>query len=75
MTKHHAKLDKLVEFEGFDSIDEMLEAYLFESIGPAICMEDGCEYTAELEHDQDQGWCEFCEKPSMKSAYILAEVI
>lgn len=75
MTKNHAKLDKLAEYEGFDSIDEMLEAYLFDSVCPSICMENGCDYTADLEHDQDRGWCEACEKPSMKSAYILAGVI
>jgi hypothetical protein len=75
MTKSHAKLDLLAEYEGFDNIDDMLERAVFDGVCPAICMEDGCDYTADLEPEQDKGWCECCEKPSMKSALILAGVI
>lgn len=75
MTKYHAKLDKLAEYEGFDDVYDMLEAAAFDSISPAICMSPDCDYTADLEPDQDKGWCEMCEKPSMKSCLVIAGMI
>jgi hypothetical protein len=38
-------------------------------------MNEGCEYTAEMEPDQDRGWCEVCETNSMASALVLAGII
>lgn len=75
MTKYHAKLDKLAEYEGFDDVMDLLEAAAFDSVCPAICMEQDCDHTADLEPDQDKGWCGCCEKQSMKSALIIAGVM
>ena len=47
-----AKLDQLVESEGFDSLDDLIAATISDSVSPAICMNEGCDYTAEMEPDQ-----------------------
>lgn len=66
------KLEKLAEIYGTD-VMTMLEEATFDSIAPAICM--NCDYTEDMEPDQDQGWCPECEQNSMKSCLILAGVI
>jgi hypothetical protein len=73
--RQRLKLDKLVEIEGFPSLQDLLEATITDSVSPAICMNDGCSYTAEMEGDQDRGWCEECRTNSMKSALVLAGII
>ena len=69
------KLDKLIEIEGFPNLEALLEACVADSVSPAICMNEGCDYTAEMEPDQDRGWCEECGTGSMKSALVLAGFI
>jgi hypothetical protein len=69
------KLAKLLEIEGYENIAEMAEAILSDSVSPAICMNEGCDYTAEMEPDQDRGWCDECGTNSMKSALVLAGLI
>jgi hypothetical protein len=73
--KQRLKLEELVESEGFASIEDLLAATITDSVSPAICMNDGCSYTAEMEPDQDRGWCEECSTNSMKSALVLAGII
>ena len=46
------KLAKLIEIEGYDSIDELMEAVFSDSVSPAICMNEGCDFTCEMEPDQ-----------------------
>ena len=69
------KLQKLVAIEGFDNDISLFEAAVSDSVCPAICMNDGCDYTAEMEPDQDRGWCEACGTNSMKSALVLGGLI
>lgn len=71
----HQKLSTLVEIEGYESFEEMAEAIFTDSVSPAICQNAGCNYTCEMEPDQDRGWCEECSANSMASALILAGVI
>ena len=73
--KQRLKLDKLIEIEGFPNVEALLEATITDSVSPAICMNDGCSYSAEMEPDQDRGWCEECGTNSMKSALVLAGII
>ena len=73
--KRRAKLDQLVESEGFDSLDDLLAATISDSVSPAICLNDGCDYTTEMEPDQDRGWCEACGTNTVASALILAGII
>ena len=70
-----SKLDELVESEGYDSLDGLLEAVITDSVCPSICMNDGCSYICEMEPDQDAGWCEACGTNSVKSALILAGLV
>ena len=69
------KLATLCNIEGYTSLDELLEACALDSVSPAICMSEGCDYSCEMEPDQDQGWCEVCSTNTMKSALILMGVI
>lgn len=70
-----SKLDQLTKDWGYDDYIELLEEYSIDSICPAICMNEGCNYSTEMEPDQDQGWCENCNTNTVKSAMILAGVI
>jgi hypothetical protein len=69
------KLQKLIEIEGFKDETSLFEAVITDSVCPAICINDGCDYTAEMEPDQRRGWCEVCGTNSMKSALVLAGLI
>lgn len=70
-----SKLDALIKSEGYPSLTELLAAVITDSVCPAICMNDGCSYTCEMEGDQDRGYCEECHTNSMKSALVLAGVV
>jgi len=68
-------IQQLVEIEGFDNDMEMFEAYMTDSVCPGICVTPGCGYSCETEPDQTEGWCEECQKGTVKSAMILAGII
>jgi hypothetical protein len=72
------KLTKLVELEGFESETALFEAVISDSVCPAICCnpeKPECDYTAEMEPDQDRGWCEMCERDTLVSALVLGGLI
>ena len=73
--QRQAKLDTLIEAEGFPDQASILEAFITDSVAPAICMNDGCDYTTEMEQDQDRGWCEQCNTGTVVSLFILANMI
>lgn len=56
LSKHarRAKLAKLAVLEGME-VEDLLSAAVHDSVSPAICVNDGCDYTAEMEPDQDAG--------------------
>jgi len=70
-----AKLMVLCDLEGFRSLDDLLQAAATDSVCPAICMTEGCNYTTEMEPDQDRGYCEVCGGNTMASALVLAGLI
>ena len=70
-----AKLAKLIEIDGFDSIEELMEAVFSDAVSPAICLNEGCDYTCEMEPDQDAGYCEECHTNTMTAAPVLAGLI
>jgi Integrase core domain len=49
------KLMKLCELEGYKRLYDLLKACTADSVCPAICMTEGCDYTTEMEPDQDAG--------------------
>ena len=73
--KRRAKLEQLVDSEGYDSLDDLIAATISDSVSPAICLNDGCDYTDEMEPDQREGWCEACGTNTVASALILAGII
>lgn len=74
MSDPSQKLKKLIEVEGYDDDAALIADAALGSVSPAICMNVGCDYTAEMEPDQDRGWCEACGSNSMKSALVLAGI-
>jgi hypothetical protein len=70
------KLAKLAEIEGKE-VDTLLEDSILESVVPGICCnpDEECDYSCEVEPDQDKGWCENCRKNTVKSVLILVGLI
>jgi hypothetical protein len=56
-------------------LGQRAQAILSDSVSPAICMNEDCDFTCEMEPDQDAGYCEECRTNSMHSALILAGLI
>ena len=71
----HPKLADLAALEGFAEPIDLVEAYATDSIVPAICTKRHCDASADLEPDQDRGFCETCGTHTMQSALILAGMI
>ena len=69
------KLMKLCEMEGFRTLDQLLQQAAGDSVCLAICMTEGCDYTTEMEPDQDEGYCEACGGNTVVSALVLAGLI
>jgi hypothetical protein len=69
------KLMKLCEIEGFEIVEDVLFLSITDSVCPAICMTEGCDYTTEMEPDQDRGFCEMCGGQTVASALVLAGLI
>jgi histidinol-phosphate/aromatic aminotransferase/cobyric acid decarboxylase-like protein len=73
-----AKLAKLVELEGFEDENGLFAAAIADSVSTAICCNPAnpdCNYTAEMEPDQDRGWCEGCERGTLVSGLVLGGII
>ena len=75
LSQKAAKLMKLCDAEGFTCVDDLLAASVTDSICPSICMTEGCDYTTEMEPDQDAGYCEACGGNTVTSALVLAGLI
>ena len=69
------KLAKLLTAEGYETLEQMALAVLSDAVSPAICIEPDCDYTTEMEPDQDQGYCEACGGNTVVSALVLAGII
>ena len=65
-------LQELLDEWGVD-METMMRDSIMDGVAPAICT--NCGYTTEMEPDQDRGWCESCEKNTVKSGLILAGMI
>ena len=59
----------------FESVEALLQAVIGDSVSPAICMNEDCDFTCEMEPDQDRGYCEECHTNTMKAAPVLAGLI
>jgi hypothetical protein len=65
-------LRKLADAEGFPSVEDLIGAFVFDSVSPAICTD--CELTCEMEPDQTQGYCEACGANTVVAAPILGGI-
>ena len=65
----------LCDIEGFENVEDVLFSSITDSVCPAICMTEGCDYTANMEPDQEEGYCEMCGGNTVVSALILAGLI
>lgn len=70
-----SKLNKLANDWGYTFPEDMMEDYVYDSLHPAICMNKECDYSTEMEPDQDQGWCENCETNTVVSAGMLMGIV
>jgi len=75
LTEKAKKLMRLCEVEGYINPYDLLEAVAGRSVCPAICMTEGCDYTAEMEPDQAEGYCECCGSNTVTSALVIAGFI
>lgn len=75
LTTKAQKLMRLCESAGYDNAYDLLQAVASDSVCPAICMTEGCDYTADMEPDQDEGYCESCGGNTVMSALRLAGFI
>lgn len=75
LSQKGAKLMKLCDQRGFEHLDDLLLAALLNSACPAICMTEGCDHMAEMEPDQNQGFCDACGGNTVVSALVLADLI
>ena len=69
------KLQQLATDYGFASTFDMLESAMFDSVCPAICTSEDCNYTCDMEPDQRNGYCEACGNNSVVSCLVLAGII
>jgi hypothetical protein len=58
-----------------EPLERLLKNASWDSVVPAICMREGCDYTTEYEPDQDSGWCEECGEQTVVSILRLAGVV
>lgn len=68
------KLKALAKEEG-RSITELLKEGTYDSICMGICTNPDCNYTTQVEPDQDKGYCEVCNTQSVSSCLVLAGII
>jgi hypothetical protein len=71
---NQSKLAMLAVMEGL-TVEEMLAEATFDSVAKGICSDPMCNYTNEVEPDQDKGYCEKCGGQTVKSCLVLAGMI
>lgn len=75
LTEKTRKLLKVIATSGFHHLEDLVKAKITDTAAPAICMMEGCDHVADMEKDQDEGFCEVCGGTTMTSAFVLGGVI
>jgi hypothetical protein len=73
--KRLEKLYQLIKSEWYDSLEEFLQDIAHATVVPGICLTEKCDYTTEVEPDQERGWCECCYDNTVASALVLAGIV
>jgi hypothetical protein len=68
------KAEQLESVVGED-IMTLAERATFDSVATGICMNEGCDYTTEVEPDASEGHCEECRTPTVMSCLVLLGII
>ena len=66
---------KIMRIRALTRLDDLLSASICDSVCPAICMTEGCDYTTEMEPDPEEGYCEACGGNTVVSALVLSGLI
>lgn len=69
------KLEVLAVAEGYPTSYDLIEERGLDSAVPGICMNEGCDYTTEVEPDQSHGYCERCKTTTVQSCGVLVGII
>lgn len=69
------KIETLVRNSGYETQEEFVEAYMYDSLVPGICTNPTCDEIYDYEPDQDAGYCECCGTNTVKSGYILIGIM
>ncbi len=72
--QNQEKLFELAQAWGME-VGALLRKYATDSLAPAICINDGCDFIAEYEPDCRDGWCEECQEGTVVSAFVLAGIV
>lgn len=68
------KINKLCQEWGYISYINMMKDYQPENMSPGICMNENCNFTDDVEHDQSNGFCEVCEEKTVASIFAIIGV-
>lgn len=69
------KIETLTHDWGYVDPITLAEDYAFDGVAPAICQNPDCDYSTEMEPDQDRGWCECCATNTVASIYVMMGMI
>ena len=69
------KINQLIEAEGYSSVESYLQEAMSDGACAGICTNENCDYTTEVEPDQDSGYCENCKTQTVKSGLVLLGMI
>ncbi len=73
--KDSEKARLAAEIYGYDDVTDCLQHYIIDSLCPAICMNEDCDYCEELEHDCCAGYCADCDTHSLMSIMLLKGIV
>ena len=63
----------LMEAYGYSDVTDLARDCVMDSVSPGICTV--CGYTTDVEPDCRQGWCEECERGTVRAALDLMGMI
>lgn len=66
-------LQQIAREYGFNTVDGMLAAAVFDSVAPGVCL--NCHETQDCEPDATNNWCENCGRNMVASVLTLANLI
>lgn len=66
-----SKIEQLVESEGYESVESFIQNSMNDGTCMGICTNEDCDYTTEVEPDQDSGFCENCDTNTVRSGLVL----